>query len=72
MYQDFFSQNPKQVCHLCHKTVKEGEAYAENNETIICAECTEELDLCDILEFLDVENVLSLLGCLPDTVKKMM
>ena len=57
-------------CSHCGRFLKEGEAYAENNETVLCADCAEELDLCDVLEFLELEHVLGLLGRVPDCVKR--
>ena len=57
-------------CSVCGKILKEGERYVENNGTVVCACCTEELDLCDILEFLELPDVLSLFVTRTDLVKR--
>ena len=56
-------------CSVCGKILKEGEMYVENNGTVVCAACTEELDLCDILELLEVPDVLTLFLKRTDCVK---
>ena len=70
MYQNKWRDAEPRGCSVCGKIVKEGDVYVENKETVVCADCAEELDLCDVLEFLDAENVLALFSCIPDCVKR--
>ena len=56
-------------CSVCGKIIREGEVYVENDTSVVCADCTEMLDLCDILEFLDLSNVMELLSTFTDCAK---
>ncbi len=56
-------------CSVCGNILKEDDIYVENNATVICAHCTEELDLCDILDFLELRDVIELLDAATECVK---
>lgn len=71
MYRVYQTKEAPCGCSICGKIVKEGDVYAENNETVVCADCAEELDLCDVLEFLESESVLALFSRIPECVKQM-
>ena len=56
-------------CSVCGNLIEEGDLYVERNGTVICAHCTEELDLCDVLDFLELHRVLELFIACGDCVK---
>ena len=56
-------------CSVCGKILKEGELYVEHEQTTVCSDCAEEMDICDILELLELESVIALFGKITDCVK---
>ena len=56
-------------CSVCGNILKEDDIYVEKDETVICAHCAEELDLCDILDFLELRDVIELLDAATECVK---
>lgn len=56
-------------CSVCGNILEEDDIYIENNSTVICAHCAEELDLCDILDFLELNGVIELLDAATECVK---
>ena len=56
-------------CSVCGNMVSEGTLYVEKDSFFICRHCVEELDLCDILDFLELKDVISLLMAAGDYVK---
>ncbi|MBE6672330.1 MAG: hypothetical protein E7599_02270 [Ruminococcaceae bacterium] len=69
MYRNEWKNAEPRGCSVCGKIIQEGDEYIENNETVVCTDCAEELDLCDVLEFLESESVLALFRRIPDCVK---
>ena len=56
-------------CSVCGNILQEDDIYVEKDGTVICAHCTEELDLCDILDFLELRDVIELLDAASECVK---
>ena len=69
MYDSFWNDGQPVGCSVCGKVMREGDVYVENEGFLVCVDCTENMDLCDILELLDLPDVLTLLRRSSDCVK---
>ena len=65
-----FLGKPTGRCELCEAPIYEDQAFYEFGDEIICAECIEELDICELLDLLGFEKTAELLSSLGHEPKR--